>query len=158
MSSSQPQQLSHKLQASKGLFRFGAVLAVLIVFFAACGRESHKTEIDLNGHAIVWSGYADGDPNLKKLFDETVVCLTGHSMTTRPGYAFVIVIDGSFKCNGVLARGCAELSGATIYMDKEYLYSTVFVHEVIHWETGMGNEFHDTAQFNYCLTRVDDTA
>lgn len=135
---------------SKRLFRFIALAAALILAAAACGQESHKTEIDLNGHAIIWAGYADADQKLKEPYDETELCLTGHSLTTRPGYAYVIVIDGSFKCNGVLARGCAELSGNTIYMDSEYLYTSVFVHEVIHWETGMGNEFHGTAQFNYC--------
>lgn len=137
------------------------IAAVLFLMTAltgppGCGREEKKTEIDLNGHSIVWAAYADRDERLKGQFDLTVACLQENRMNTRPGYAFVVVVSGSFRCNGVLARGCAELNGKSIYMDREYLYTSVFAHEVVHWETGMGNEFHDSAQFTVCIPAEEE--
>ena len=67
----------------------------------------------------------------------------------------VFVVDGTFNCSGVLARGCAEIGGTSIYITQEYLYTTVFTHEAIHWETGMGNEYHNSPRFTLCSSVLE---
>ena len=67
----------------------------------------------------------------------------------------VIVVDGTFNCNGLLAHGCTEIAGMSTYITKKYLYTIGFTHEVVHWETGMGNEYHDTPVFESCCTVHD---
>ncbi len=124
----------------------------LLILLAGCGSDSSTSaRINLNGHAVIWSGPADADPDLKERFDATVVCLQQNVLPTRRGYPHVVVIDGVFLCNGVAAEGCTELNGFTIYMDKQYLYTRVFNHEVVHWETGMSDAYHDMTQFNLCI-------
>jgi hypothetical protein len=136
--------------------RFPLIAAlILLAALAACGsdRAENDYNITLNGHAVIWVGYASADEKLKGELDATVVCLRANGLRTRPGEPLVIVVDGTFNCNGVLARGCAQIGGSAIYITKEYLYTAVFAHEVVHWETGMGNEFHDTPQFEACCDR-----
>jgi hypothetical protein len=84
-----------------------------------------------------------------------VSCLRASGLPIRPGDPLVIVVDGTFNCDGILARGCAQIGGSSIYITKEYLYTDVFSHEVVHWETGMGNEYHNTPQFEACCTIRD---
>lgn len=141
------------------LKRVLAVLCALPGFLFAAGGGSEEQAADynitLNGHAIVWAGYADADPSLKKNVDATTACLRANSLVTRPGYPLVIVVDGTFNCNGILARGCAQIGGTSVYVTEDYLYTTVFTHEVVHWETGMGNEYHNTPQFTVCSTVLE---
>ncbi|OGW37759.1 MAG: hypothetical protein A2010_07300 [Nitrospirae bacterium GWD2_57_9] len=126
--------------------------AALIALLAACGAdEQTPVRIDLQGNSVVWTGFADSDPELKTRVDEAVTCLRMNRLTIRPGYPYLLVIDGVFSCNGVLARGCTDMNSGSIYMDSRYLETSVFVHEVVHWETGMGNGYHDTQQFNCCI-------
>jgi hypothetical protein len=122
---------------------------------AGCGLETRDPNIDLNGRAVLWAGYVDTDSLLKQDFDTAVVCLKRNGLPTRQGYPLVVVVDGTFLCNGILARGCANISGFTLYLDREYLYTPVFTHEVVHWETGMGNDYHGTTQFNVCCNEPD---
>ena len=129
---------------------FALLLPVFLL--TSCGRDgkSDNYNISLNGHAIVRAVYANNDPGLKDRLDATVACLLGSGQRTRHGYPLVLVVDGIFNCNGVAARGCAEIEGTSIYMTEQYLYTAVFAHEVVHWETGMGNEYHGTPQFTHC--------
>lgn len=134
--------------------RIGLLCAALALG-SSCGQEKNTTanyNITLNGRAVVWAGYAFTDPRLMRDLDATVGCLRSNGLRTRAGYPLVIVVDGPFNCNGILARGCTEIGGTSIYITKQYLYTTVFTHEVVHWETGMGNEYHDTPVFESCCS------
>jgi hypothetical protein len=129
----------------------------LLAALGSCGFDSAKNEynITLNGHSVVWAGYASSDQRLKGGLDAAVVCLRANGLRTRPGDPLVIVVDGTFNCNGILARGCAQIGGASIYITEEYLYTAVFTHEIVHWETGMGNEYHNTPLFETCCSTAD---
>lgn len=133
--------------------RFRRIVALCVLAaIAACGSDRDKNDynITLNGHAIVWVGYASADQKLKGELDATVACLRASGLQTRPGYPMVIVVDGTVDCSGIDANGCTEIGGLSIYISKQYLYTNVFSHEVVHWETGMGNEYHDTPVFESC--------
>ncbi len=133
------------------------LLLLLLLPLGSCGNDQKGASynITLNGHAVVWAGYADADPRLKGSVDATVSCLRANGLATRPGYPMVQVVDGIFNCDTVLARGCTEIGGSSIYITRDYLYTGVFTHEVVHWETGMGNEYHTAPQFTLCCSGQD---
>lgn len=130
------------------------IAAALLALQFSCGADEQKpVDIDLQGHSVIWAGFADSDRELKTRVDEAVLCLRMNGLTIRPGYPYLLVINGTFACNGVFARGCTDMNSGSIYIDSRYLETFVFVHEVVHWETGMGNGYHDTEQFSCCIPK-----
>lgn len=134
-----------------------AVLAFCL-FVAGCGQEQ-KSDVDISMTTVVWQGYINEDPQMLKYFDETTSCLETYGYSYN-GYPYVFITAGEFNCGGEIGTaGCANSSTNKIYIQVDWSCHSVLdsscptdvlKEEIIHWETGKGNEYLSEPFFHNC--------
>lgn len=131
---------------------------LLILLLCGCGAKTTinttRPSVDISTIHIEWQGNIL-ESAYTKVFEDTEKCLHddyGYEYKTNPPTLYILT-DKEIICGDTLVvlGGCFDIMTNSIFVGQIISSSGYPVnHEVVHWMTGRGNDFHYSGPFYSC--------